>query len=163
MASFDIESKVDEQRLDNAINNLKKEILNRFDFQGTKTEISLDRKNRKISFLTENEMKIKQMEDVLISKLLKQNIDPSALDGSKAHYASGNMVRKEILVKAGIDRDTGKKMVKLIKSSKIKVQAQIMDDKLRVTGKKIDDLQAVIKLLKGEKLGLPLQFVNMKN
>ena len=162
MPSFDIESKVDDQQLDNAINNLKKEILNRFDFQGTNTSIDLDKKSRRILFVTESEMKIKQMEDSLISKLLKQKIDPSALDATKPHYASGNMVRKEIQVKAGIDKETGKKMVKMIKSAKIKVQAQIMDDKLRVTGKKIDDLQAVIRLLKEGKLGLPLQFVNMK-
>ncbi len=163
MPSFDIESTVDSQRLDNAINTLKKEILNRFDFQGSQTEIDLDKKNNRISFLSDSEMRIRQIEDVLISKLLKQKIDPQALDATKPHYASGNMVRKEIQVKAGIDRDTAKKMVKMIKSSKLKVQAQIMDEKLRVTGKKIDDLQAAIKFLKEAKLGIPLQFVNMKS
>lgn len=162
MPSFDIESKVDDQLLDNAINNLKKEILNRFDFQGTNTEIDLDKKNKKISILTDSEMRVKQIEDVLISKMLKQKLDPKALDATKPNYAAGNMTRKEIIVKAGIDKDTGKKMVKMIKGSNLKVQAQIMDDKLRVTGKKIDDLQKVMQLLKGGNLGLPLQFVNMK-
>jgi len=162
MASFDVESKVDDQSLDNAVNNLKKEILNRYDFNGSKTQIELDKKTHLISILTESDMKVRQIEEALISKLLKQKIDPSALDASKEHYASGNMVRKEIMVKRGIDRDTGKKMVKLIKGSKLKVQAQIMDDKLRVTGKKIDDLQSVMALLRSSDLGLPLQFVNMK-
>ena len=162
MASFDIESKVDEQNLDNAVNNLKKETLNRFDFQGSNTTIELDRKALKISILTESDMKLRQVEEALISKMMKQKIDPSALDSSKEHYASGNMVRKEIQVRSGIDRDTAKKMVKLIKGSKLKVQAQVMDDKVRVTGKKIDDLQSVISLVKGSDLGLPFQFVNMK-
>lgn len=162
MASFDIESKVDEQSLDNAVNNLKKEILNRYDFQGSKTTIELDKKSMRITFLTESDMKIRQLEEALISKLMKQKIDPSALDASKEHYASGNMVRKEIQVRSGIDKEMGKKIVKLIKGSKMKVQAQIMDNKVRVTGKKLDDLQAAIQLVKGAKLGLPFQFVNMK-
>lgn len=162
MASFDIESTLDQQSLDNAINNLKKEILNRFDFQGSATQIELDKKNNTISFLTESDMKIRQLEQALISKLMKQKLDPQALDASKEHYASGNMVRKEIRVKAGIDKETGKKMVKLIKGSKLKVQAQIMDDKLRVTGKKLDDLQGAMQLLRGASLGIPLQFTNMK-
>lgn len=163
MASFDIESKVDEQLLDNAVNNLKKEILNRFDFQGSKTSIELDKKEMRISFLTESDMKIRQLEDALISKMMKQNLDPSALDATKEHYASGNMVRKEIQVRSGIDKDTGRKITKLIKEAKLKVQAQMMDNKLRVTGKKLDDLQAVISLLRGAELGLPLQFTNRKS
>lgn len=162
MASFDIESKVDEQNLDNAVNNLKKEILNRYDFQGSNTSIELDKKTNTITFVTESDMKIRQLEEALISKLMKQKIDPNALDASKEHYSSGNMVRKEIIVRSGIDKDTGKKIVKLVKGSKIKVQAQIMDNKVRVNGKKLDDLQAVIQLVKGADLGLPFQFVNMK-
>ncbi len=162
MPSFDIESQVDDQSLDNAINNLKKEILNRFDFQGTNTAIELDKKDKRISILTDSEMRVRQVEDVLISKLLKQKLDPQALDATEPHYAAGNMTRKEIVVKSGISKDTGRKIIKMIKSSKLKVQAQIMDDKIRVTGKKIDDLQAVMKLLKEGNLGIPLQFVNMK-
>lgn len=163
MASFDIESTVDSQTLDNAVNNLKKEILNRFDFQGSHTTIELDKKNNTLTFLTDSEMKLKQLEDALISKMMKQKLDPQALDASKEHAASGNMVRKEIRVKNGIDKDTGKKIVKLIKDSKLKVQAQIMDNKVRVTGKKIDDLQAVMQMLRGAGLGIPLQFTNMKS
>lgn len=162
MPSFDIESKVDGQRLDNAINTLKKEILNRFDFQGSATEIELDKKENKITIVTENEMKVNQIQDVLISKMLKQGIDPQCLDSSKSHYASGDKIRKEITVKTGIDKETGKQIVKMIKDSKLKVQAQIMDDQVRVSGKKIDDLQEVIALMKGSSIALPLQFVNMR-
>lgn len=162
MASFDIVSRVDGQNLDNAINNLKKEILNRFDFQGTHTEIELDKKENRITVVTASEMKIDQIQDALISKLLKQNIDPSCLDASKEQYASGNMVRKELVIRTGIDKETGKKIVKQIKELKMKVQAQIMDDQVRVTGKSIDDLQEVIQALKSSELNLPLQFINMK-
>ncbi|MCL4103812.1 UNVERIFIED_CONTAM: hypothetical protein GTU68_029129 [Idotea baltica] len=163
MASFDIESTVDEQLLDNAVNNVKKEILNRFDFQGSATVVELDKKALKITFLTENDMKLRQMEDSLISKLMKQKLDPQCLDATKAFYASGNMVKKEIMVKSGIEKDTAKKIVKMIKAQKLKVQAQIMDDKLRVTGKKIDHLQEVIAFLRSSDLDIPLQFVNMKS
>jgi len=163
MASFDIESTVDEQLLDNAVNNVKKEILNRFDFQGSDTTVELDKKALRITFLTENEMKLRQMEDSLISKMLKQKLDPKSLDATKAFYASGNMVKKEIMVKSGIEKDTAKKIVKMIKGQKFKVQAQIMDDKLRVTAKKIDELQNVISFLRSSDLGIPLQFRNMKS
>lgn len=162
MASFDIVSRVDGQNLDNAINNLKKEILNRFDFQGTHTEIELDKKDNRITVVTASEMKIDQILDVLISKLLKQQIDPSCLDSTKEQYASGNMVRKELVIRTGIDKETGKKLVKQIKGMKAKVQAQIMDDQVRVTGKSIDDLQSVIQELKTNGPGIPLQFINMK-
>lgn len=162
MASFDIVSKVDGQTLENAINNLKKEILNRFDFQGTNTTIELDKKSNVLTVVTESDMKIQQVEDVLISKLLKQGIDPGCLDASKKHYASGDKIRKEINIKSGIDKETGKELIKLIKDSKIKVQAQIQDEQVRVTGKKIDDLQEVIALVRASGLKLPFQFVNMK-
>lgn len=162
MASFDIVSEVDAQNLDNAVNNLKKEILNRFDFQGSNTDILLNKNEQKITILTSDEMKIRQIQDSLISKLMKQKIDPGALDAGKEHYAAGNNLRKDILVRSGIDKDNAKKIIKKIKASKLKVQAQIMDEKVRVTGKKIDDLQAVMSLLKQEITDLPLQFVNMK-
>ena len=162
MASFDIESTVDDQSLDNAVNNLKKEILNRYDFNSSKTTLEHDKKAKILNILTDSDMKVRQIDDAFISKLMKQGIDPGALDASKEHYASGNMVRKEIYVKSGIDKETGKKIIKLIKGSKLKVQAQMMDEKLRVTGKKIDDLQKVIQMLRGEDRGIPLQFRNMK-
>ena len=162
MPSFDIVSKVDPQALDNAVNNLKKEILNRFDFQGSATTIELNKKDSIITIVTENEMKIGQIQDVLISRMLKQNINPKCLDATKSHYASGDKIRKEITVKTGIDKDNARDIVKRIKETKLKVQPQIMDDQVRVTGKKIDDLQEVIEMLRKAELPVALQFLNMK-
>jgi uncharacterized protein YajQ (UPF0234 family) len=163
MPSFDIVSKVDGQTLDNAINNAKKEIINRYDFHDSKTEIDLDKKTNTINILTENEMRVKAIQDVVISRMIKQHLDANCLDFGKDEYASGNMVRKEIKVKEGIDKEVAKKIVKKIKDSGEKVQASIMDEQVRVTGKKIDDLQAIISILRGEDFGQPLQFINMRS
>ncbi|MFM2224297.1 MAG: hypothetical protein RJA07_499 [Bacteroidota bacterium] len=163
MPSFDIISEVDDQLLDNAINNLRKEILNRFDFRGSKTTIELQKKEKNLHIITEDDMKMRQIEDVMISKLMKQNINPACLDMGKEHYASGNMVKKDIKLKQGIDKETAKKINKHIKESGLKVQSQIMDDIIRVTAKKIDDLQEVISLCKAADFELPLQFENMKS
>ena len=162
MASFDIVSKVDGQTLDNAINTAKKEILNRFDFRDSKTEIDLDKKSNDIHIVTENSMRIKSIGDVIMTRLSKQGIDPKSLDFGKDEYSAGSMMKKDIKVKEGLDKETAKKVVKLIKDQKLKVEVAIMDDQVRVTGKKLDDLQAVISMLRGQDLGLPLQFVNMK-
>lgn len=163
MASFDIVSKIDGQTLDDAINTAKKEILNRYDFQGTKSEIDLDKKTNVIHILTENEMRMKAIQDAIITRMVKHKLDPMSLDMGEEEYASGNMVRKDIQVRQGVDRETAKKIVKLIKDSGLKVQASIMDDQIRVTGKKIDDLQGVIAKLRTSDIGLPLQYVNMKS
>lgn len=163
MASFDIVSEVDLQALDNAINNLKKEILNRFDFQGSQTEIELVKKEMLLKVLTESEMRMKQIEDVLISKLIKQGIDARSLDMGNSHEASGKMVRKEIKIRSGLEKEAAKKLIKIIKDHGLKVQAAIMDDKIRVTGKKIDDLQAVIQYFRQNPFEVPLQYENMKS
>ncbi len=163
MPSFDIVNEIDLQKLDNAINVAKKEITSRYDFHGSKTEVELDKKTLIISILTENDMRVKAIHDILISRMMKQGIDTSGLDFGKEHYASGNMLKKEVTVKKGIDKETAKKIVKIIKDSTLKVQAAIMDDQLRVTGKKLDDLQAVISIVKGAGIGLPLQFTNFRN
>jgi uncharacterized protein YajQ (UPF0234 family) len=162
MASFDIVSKVDVQTLDNAINAATKEITTRFDFRDSKTEIELDKKLLQVKIVTENEMRITAIEDVVRSRLIKQKIDPNCMDFGKQQYASGNMIRKEIIIRQGIDKDASRKIMKEIKDSGIKVQAQIMDDQLRVTSKKIDDLQGIIAFLRGKDLGIPIQFTNMK-
>lgn len=163
MPSFDIVSKIDAQTLDNAINNAKKEILNRYDFNGSKTSIEHDKKTNQLTILTEDDMKLKAVNDVLISRLLKQNLDPKCMDWGKEHIASGNMIRKELKIKEGIDKETAKKIVKKIKDSKLKVEASIMDDQVRVSAKKIDDLQAVIALARSEDFGQPLQYINMRS
>ena len=163
MPTYDIVSKVDLQTLDNAINAATKEITTRFDFRDSKTEIDLDKKSLVVHILTENEMRVTATEDVVRSRLIKQKIDPSCMDFGKQQYASGNMVRKDITIKQGIDKDSSRKIAKIIKDSGLKVQAQIMDDQLRVSGKKIDDLQQSMSILRGSDIGIPLQFQNMKS
>lgn len=163
MASFDIVSKVDVQALDNAINVVRKEITNRFDFKGSPVTIDLDKKEYKLNIETADQMKMDQLADVLINRAHKQGISPEAFDLSKEAYPSGKVIKKEVSVKNGLKQDDAKKVTKLIKDSGLKVQAQIMDDLVRVTGKKIDDLQDVIKLCQGADLGIPLQYINMRS
>ncbi len=162
MASFDIASKVDLQKLDNTVNVVRREIQNRFDFKNTETEIELDKTAMVIHVQTLNPMGLKPIEDLLIMRGIKQGIDGRAFDFEKEDEHSGKLHRKKIPVKAGIDKETGKKIIQIIKSSKVKVQASIMDDIIRVSGKKIDELQEVIAILRKSDLGLPLQFINMK-
>jgi uncharacterized protein YajQ (UPF0234 family) len=163
MPSFDIVSKVDPQTLDNAVNVVKKEIINRFDFKDSPVHIELNKKEMQIDLEAESDMKIKQITDVLISRSLKQGLDPLAFDFSKEAYQSGKTVKKEVPVRNGLKQEDAKKIVKLVKDANLKVQVQIMDDLVRVTGKKIDDLQSVIQLCKNANLNFPLQYLNMRN
>lgn len=163
MPSFDIVSKVDMQTLDNAVNVTRKELENRFDFKGATVRIDLDKKESKVHIESDSEMQVRQISDVLISRGMKQGIDPQAFDFSKEHYQSGKTVKKDVPVLNGLKQEDAKKIVKVIKDSGLKVQAQIMDDTVRVTGKKIDDLQEVIQLCKNANLGLPLQYTNMRS
>ena len=162
MPSFDIVNKIDHQLLDNAINTARKEIITRYDFRDSKSTIELDKKTLNIHVLSESEMKIEAIEDVIRSRMIKQKLDPMCLDFGKERYASGNMMKKDIRIKEGIDKETAKKIVKKIKDSRLKVEAQIMDEQVRVNGKKIDDLQAAIALVRNSDFEVPLQFVNMK-
>ena len=163
MPSFDIVSKVDPQTLDNAVNVTKKEVTNRFDFKDSPVRIELDKKEMKLGLEAESDMKLKQIVDVLISRSLKQGLDPMAYDFSRAPFQSGKVVKQDVVVRNGLKQEDAKKLVKLIKDSGLKVQVQIMDDLLRVTGKKIDDLQQVIQLCKTAGLEFPLQYTNMRN
>jgi len=163
MPSFDITSKVDLQTLDNAINTVKKEIQNRFDFKDSHVVIDLNKKDYKVDVEAESEMKMEQITDVMISRSMKQGIAAEAFDLSKEPYQSGKVVKKEVTVRNGIKQEDSKKIVKAIKDSGLKVQAQIMDDVIRVTAKKIDDLQAVIAMCKSANFGIPLQYINMKS
>lgn len=163
MPSFDIVSKVDAQLLDNAVNVTRKEISNRFDFKDSPVEIDLDRKEYKLSLTTSDDMKMRQLVEVLVNKANKQGISPQAFDLSKDAYPSGKTVKKEVSVRNGLKQEDAKKIVKLVKDSGLKVQAQIMDDTVRVTGKKIDDLQEVIALCRSAELDIPLQFENMRS
>ena len=163
MPSFDISSKVDLQTLDNAINTVTKEISTRFDFKNSAVKIDLNKKDFILNLEVESDMKMKQVIDVIISRAMKQGIEASAFNFDKDAYPSGKVVKKEVPVRNGLKQDDSKKIVKLIKDSGLKVQVAIMDDIVRVTGKKIDDLQDVIALCRNSSLGLPLQFINMKS
>ena len=163
MPSFDIASKVDLQTLDNAINTVKKEIENRFDFKNCHVVIELNKKDFIVKLEADSDMKLQQIIDVLISRSMKQGIDANAYDFTKDAYPSGKVVKKEVSVRNGLKQEDAKKIVKLIKDGGFKVQAAIMDNIVRVTGKKIDDLQEVMQKCRTAGLGFPLQFDNMKS
>lgn len=163
MPSFDIVSKVDVQTVDNAINTVKKEITNRFDFKGAHVVIELNKKDLTLALESGSDMQLNQIIDVLISRSMKAGLAPEVFDLSKEAYPSGKVVKKEVTIRNGIKQEDAKKIVKQIKDSGLKVQAAIMDDIVRVTGKKIDDLQDVIQASKSWNLGIALQYVNMKS
>ena len=163
MPSFDFASKVDLQTLDNAVNVVHKEISNRFDFKGGHVVIDLNKKDFKLNLESDSDMKIGQIIDVLISRSIKQGLAAEIYDLSKEPYVSGKVTKQEVTVRNGIKQEDAKKIVKLIKDSGLKVQAAIMDDIIRITGKKIDDLQDVIALSKTWNLGIALQYINMKS
>ncbi len=163
MPSFDFASKVDLQTLDNAINTVSKEITNRFDFKGSHVVIELNKKDFKLNLEADSEMKLVQITDVLISRSMKQGLAAEIYDLSKEPFQSGKVVKKEVIVRNGIKKEDAKKIVKLIKDSGLKVQVAIMDDIIRVTGKKIDDLQDVIQESKNWNIGIALQQTNMKS
>jgi len=162
MPSLDVSSKVDLQTLDNAINVVKKEVINRFDFKGSHVVIELNKKDLKVNLEADSEMKLSQITDVLISRSMKQGLAAEIYDLSKEPFQSGKVTKQEVLVRNGIKQEDAKKIVKLIKDSGLKVQVAIMDDIVRVTGKKIDDLQDVIQASKSWDTGIALQVVNMK-
>jgi cyclic-di-GMP-binding protein len=163
MPSFDFVSKVDAQALENAVNVTKKEITNRFDFKNAHVVINLDKKEFKLNLETDDDMKMRQLIDVLINRAHKQGIAPEAFDTSKDGFQSGKVWKKEVQVRNGLKQEDAKKLVKNIKDSGLKVQASINDDLVRVTGKKIDDLQEVIQASKTWEIGVPLQFENMRS
>ena len=162
MPSFDIASKLVAQLLDNAINVAKKDILNRWDFRDTKSTIELNKKDLIINITTENDMRLEAILDAIHSRMIKQGLDPRGLDESKDYYPSGPMIKKDLKVRQGLDKEVSKKLIKDIKDSKIKVSSQVMDDIIRVSSKNINDLQAVIALCRKGEYEVPLQFINMK-
>ncbi len=163
MPSFDVVSRVDLQEMDNAVNMAKKEVATRFDFRGSKTEIELVKKDALIRILTEDDMKLRALRDMLITKAVKRGIDTKVFDFSEAERAGGDMLRQEVHIANGIEIETARKVVKLIKDAKLKVQASIQGDEVRVSGKKRDDLQGVIVLLKESDIDIPLQYINMRD
>jgi len=162
MPSLDIVSTVDIQMLDNAVNNVKREIATRYDFRNVNTEITLDRKEKEIHIATGDEMKMKAIMEILIGQCTRLKLDPKILEPQKVEAATQNTVRRDIKIKEGISREMAQKMVKSIKASGLKVQPAIQDDQVRVTGKQIDDLQSMMQQLREQEWDVPLQFVNMK-
>ena len=163
MPTFDIVSKIDVQTLDNAINTAKREIETRYDLRGSNSSIELDKKALTIKISTEDTMKMDAIEKIVLERSTKQHIDVMAYDLSQEPQPSGKVVLKTIKLQQGIEREKAKKIIKTIKDSGLKVQPQIMDDLIRVTGKKIDDLQEVIPLCKATDFEVPLQYENMKS
>ena len=163
MPSFDIQSKVDPQTLDNAINTVKRELETRYDLRGSSSKVEFDKKALTVKLSTEDHMKMDALLDILLERSTKQKVDVKSYDLSEEPVPSGKLLYRTVKIKQGIDRETAKKIVKFIKESGLKVQAQIMDDTVRVTGKKINDLQQVMNSVRGEEFDVPLQFDNMKS
>ena len=160
MASFDIVSEVDIQEIDNAVNQARKQIQTRFDFKGSKSEIQWDRKS--ITIMADDDYKLNAIKDILQGKVHHRGIDMRVLKFEKAEKASGNMWRQPVNIVEGLDKDHAKKIIKIVKDSKLKVQAAIQDDKVRITSKSIDTLRECMDLVKSSNFEVPLQFVNMR-
>ncbi|MFN2449964.1 MAG: YajQ family cyclic di-GMP-binding protein [Candidatus Baltobacteraceae bacterium] len=160
-ASFDVVSRVDQQELDNALNQARKEIGGRFDFKHSVTEIAYDGK-AVITVLSDDELKLKNVTDIIQSKAIKRGIDIKAFDFGKVEPATQNAVRQIITLRSGIPKDKSKPLMEAIKALKLKVNAQYQDEQVRVSGKNRDDLQKVIAHLKAMNYELPLQFTNYR-
>lgn len=162
MASFDIVNEINAQEVDNAVNNTQKEISTRYDFRGLHTEVEFHKKENRIHIVAAEKMKLQAVKDMIIKNFIKRKLEPKVLEFGPEEGTSQGHVKTDATIKEGIDRETAKKIVKEIKSLKLKVQPAIQENQVRVSGKKIDDLQEVIAYLKSKRFGIPLQFVNMK-
>jgi len=160
--SFDIVSEVNLQEVDNAINQARKEIGQRYDFKGSKSSIDLALKEKTITVVSDDDFKLKSVVDVLQEKLIRRNVPLKALKYSTPEAAAGGTMRQVITLQVGIDKDNGKQIVKMIKDSKVRVQAQIMEDQVRVSGKNKDDLQTVIAMVRKADLPFAVQFTNYR-
>ncbi len=161
MPSFDIVSKTDLEEVDNALANMMREMSQRYDFKNSKSKI--ERKEAEITIDADDDLKLKQMHELLQGHLARRKIDAGILDYKAVEKAAGQSVRQKVLIRQGIDRELAKRLVKDIKDGKLKVQVTVQGDELRVSGKKRDDLQAVIQLVKGLSIDLPLQYVNFRD
>lgn len=160
--SFDIVSKIEMQEVKNAIEQALKEVAQRFDFKGSKSDVKLEEKNHEIIVSSDDEYKLKSLIDILQAKLVKRGISLKALTYEKIEFALGSTVRQSIKLQQGIPSEKAKEIVKSIKETRLKVQSQIQGDQLRVTGKNRDDLQSVIKLLRESDFGIDMQFINYR-
>jgi hypothetical protein len=160
--SFDIVSKVDLQEVSNGVQQAMKEISQRFDFRGSKSSIELDKGKNELHIVSDDEYKLKNVIDILQSKFIKRKVPLKALDYGKIEDAASGTVKQIVTLQQGIPTEKGREIVKIIKNSKLKVQAEIQKDQLRVKAKKIDDLQSVIAFLKEKDLGIHVEFVNYR-
>lgn len=161
MPSFDIVSRIDLAEVDNALAGMTREIGTRFDFKGSKCAI--ERQEGAVTVIADDELKLKQMHELLKVHLTRRKIDPATLDYKPPEKASGNTLRQMILLRHGVDADLAKQLIRGVKDSKLKVQVAIQGDELRVTGKKRDDLQAAISVVRGLKIEQPLQYINFRD
>lgn len=161
MPSFDIVSEINLQEADNAINQARKEIEGRYDFKGSNFELQWDKKE--VTLLAEDDYKIEAMKSILQTKLHRRGLDIKAFDFGKIEPAGGRMLRQKVTMKQGVDRDNAKEIIQVIKESKLKVQPQVVDDKVRITSKSIDDLQATMQMIRSGSFKIPLQFNNMRS
>lgn len=161
-SSFDIVSQVDFQELDNAVNQSLKEIKTRFDFKGSKSDLSLDRNEKKIKILADDDLRLKSLHDILQAKLAKRGISVKALKYGTPEKALDGMVRQNVEIVAGIPQEKAKEIVRQIKELKLKIQVSIQGDEVRVSGKSKDELQAVIQTVKAINLDIPVQFTNYR-
>jgi uncharacterized protein YajQ (UPF0234 family) len=161
MPSFDIVSKTDLAEVDNALAGIGREIATRFDFKDSKCSVT--RTDAVITLVADDDLKLRQMQELLKVHATRRKVDPGALDFKDPEKASGNTLRQLITIRQGIDAELARRLVKEIKATKLKVQAAIQGDELRVTGKKRDELQTAIATIRGLKIGQPLQFVNFRD
>ena len=161
-SSFDIVSEIDLQEMDNAVNQAVKEITTRYDFKGSAASLSFDRKLKELTLTGDAEPQLDAVRKVLVEKMIKRGVDPKALDPQKLEQATHKTVRQKVKLKSGIDKETAKSIQKTIKELKLKVNASIQGEALRVSGTKKDDLQAVIAYLKANPPGVPVQFTNYR-
>ena len=161
MPSFDVVSRLDFQEIDNAIANVLREISTRYDFKGSQT--TLERKDKDLTVVTDDELKLNQVHDLIITHFVRRKVDPLTLKKDSKEKAGGDKVRQVYKLNEGIEQVIAKKITADIKSSKIKVQVKINGNELRVEGKKKDDLQAVMKMIEDAKVGIPIQFINFRD
>jgi uncharacterized protein YajQ (UPF0234 family) len=162
MPSFDVVNKVDLQEVDNALNNTSKEMQTRYDLRQGKSTLEFDKKEKKVRIVADDEMKLRAIREILTVHFVRRRIDPKCLEHKPHEPTSLGMVKAETVINEGIDPDTARRIVKLVKETGLKVQASMGDNQVRVTAKKIDDLQAVMQVLREKDVGVPMQYVNLK-
>jgi uncharacterized protein YajQ (UPF0234 family) len=162
MPSFDIVCDVDLQEVDNAVNQTSREMIGRFDFKSGNSSVEFDREQKQLKITADDEMKLRAIHQILETKFAKRGIDCRALQYEKEEQTSNRTLKQKVTLRSGLSKEETKKITQLIKTSGLKVQPEIQDDQIRVTAKKIDDLQEVIAAVKQANLGIPLQYINMR-